>query len=191
MKKKEKQQEKDKSFWETLPGILTGLAAFLTAVGGLITLVLSLPRPNVFFPATPTPAVTAAPTEGQPVVIGSSSFTNKLHSGSVYYYDFNKPEQTTNAASGSDFSFTPDNPDDPNTQVSVSPYNGAKFAPRSPGRFPWEVEAGGMTTAQGVYSVPQRTDIPCLTSIGKYCTFSLDLQNNGDFVVSFKLYELR
>lgn len=48
-----------------------------------------------------------------------------------------------------------------------------------------------MTTAQGVYSAAQRTDIPCATSEGKYCTFSLDLQNNGDFVVSFKLYELR
>lgn len=188
---KEEHRKKGKSFWETVPGILTGLTAFLTAVGGLVTLVLSLPRPNAFFPATPTPAVTATPTTGQPVVIGSSSFSNKLHSGTVYYYDFDKPEQTTNATSGSDFDFKPDNPDDPNTQILVAPYNGAKFASRSPGRFPWEVEAGGMTTAQSVYSVPQRNDIPCTTSEGKYCTFSLDLRNNGDFVVSFKLYELR
>jgi hypothetical protein len=45
--------ENNRSFWTTLPGILTGLAAILTAVGGLITIIDELrpdPVPEVIIP---------------------------------------------------------------------------------------------------------------------------------------------
>jgi hypothetical protein len=51
------EKKERKSFWETVPGILTALAALVTAIGGCITAIVAWPRPNVFFPATPTPIV--------------------------------------------------------------------------------------------------------------------------------------
>ncbi len=45
------------TFWSTLPGVLTGLAALITAVGGLVTLIL-VSRPSGKDPA---PAATAIP----------------------------------------------------------------------------------------------------------------------------------
>ena len=49
-----------KSFWETLPGIITAIAALVTAFSGCIaTVVLTWPRPNILFPSTPTSIITA------------------------------------------------------------------------------------------------------------------------------------
>jgi hypothetical protein len=50
-------ETKKKSFWETLPGILTGIAGIFTAIGGLITVLVTV---GVFSPppeptSTPTP----------------------------------------------------------------------------------------------------------------------------------------
>ncbi len=72
----------------------------------------------------------------------------------------------------------------------IVPYNGAKFAPRSLDLFPWEVGESELTSARGVYSVPQGNKIPCITSSGRYCTFYLKIEDNGEFLVSFVLYEL-
>lgn len=61
----EEKKKDPKSFWETMPGILTGLAALVTAIGGCITIIVALPRPNIIFPATPSaqapPLSTATP----------------------------------------------------------------------------------------------------------------------------------
>lgn len=56
-----KDKEEGKSFWSTVPGILTALAALITAVGGIIVGIGTLPRPNVFFPATETATVAPPP----------------------------------------------------------------------------------------------------------------------------------
>lgn len=60
----EKNEPKPKSFWETLPGVITAVAALLTAISGCIaTVIFSWPKPNVLFPATPTPImITQLPT---------------------------------------------------------------------------------------------------------------------------------
>ena len=55
-----------KSFWSTLPGVLTAIAALITAIGGLIAIFATLPRPNPFFPATEPPAAT------EPIIIATS-----------------------------------------------------------------------------------------------------------------------
>jgi hypothetical protein len=58
-------EQKSKSFWSTMPGILTGLAAVITAVGGLL-IVLSDGLP--VFPSSPGPAETQPQhAETQPV----------------------------------------------------------------------------------------------------------------------------
>ncbi len=192
--KQEDKATKGKSFWETLPGVLTGLAALVTAIIGLITAVLSLPKPNVFFPATPTPIPTstsaafATPT-GQPILLRSSQFQAKANSG-TNYYDFDAPTQSSSLTSAADFSFQVANTKDSNSPITVSAYNGAEFGPISTGLFPWSIDPGQMTSAQGVYSVPQNAAIPCITNEGKYCTFSLGLSNNGDLTITIMLYKL-
>ncbi len=188
--KKEDKETKGKSFWETLPGILTGLAALVTAIIGLTTAILSLPRPNIFFSATsaPTSAAFVTPT-GQPVLLRSSQLQNKANSG-TNYYDFDAPAQSSSLTTAADFSFQPANTKDSNAPITVSAYNGAKFGANSTNLFPWEIDPSQMTSAQGVYSVPQNAAIPCITNEGKYCTFSLGLSSNGDLTITLKLYEL-
>jgi hypothetical protein len=68
-----------KSFWTTLPGILTGTAAVLTALGALLAALGSaglLSRPGTT-PAAPPPASEPAPAivttgERSPVVTGTT-----------------------------------------------------------------------------------------------------------------------
>jgi hypothetical protein len=68
-----------KSFWTTLPGILTGIAAVLTALGALIAALGSaglLSRPGTTPPAPP-PAAESAPAvtttgDRSPVVTGTT-----------------------------------------------------------------------------------------------------------------------
>ncbi len=61
MEKKSSEEEK-KSFWNTLPGILTGIAAIITAVGSCIAIVVSSPRIlDLIFPVTPTPTLVVQP----------------------------------------------------------------------------------------------------------------------------------
>lgn len=56
-----------KSFWQTLPGIITAFAALITAIGGCIAVVFGIPAiSNAVFGATPTPIVsqtTSSPTQ--------------------------------------------------------------------------------------------------------------------------------
>jgi hypothetical protein len=44
--RKTEDPEKSKGFWQTLPGILTGVAALITAITGLIVGVIHTPSPN-------------------------------------------------------------------------------------------------------------------------------------------------
>ena len=85
----DKKNEK-KSFWESVPGILTAIAALITACGGIIVAIGTLPRPNIFFPSTeiaPTifpsatpyfPPITETPTVSNSTyhIIFQESFTN-------------------------------------------------------------------------------------------------------------------
>ncbi len=49
----------EKSFLETLPGILTATAALITAIGGCIAVIFGIPAiTNMVFPPQPTPAAT-------------------------------------------------------------------------------------------------------------------------------------
>jgi RNA polymerase sigma-70 factor (ECF subfamily) len=53
------EETKKKTFWETVPGILTGIAGVFTAIGGLITVLVTI---GVFSPPPePTPTPTAVP----------------------------------------------------------------------------------------------------------------------------------
>jgi hypothetical protein len=44
MTNENKEEKTKKSFWETLPGILTALAAIIAALGGCLAIVLASPR---------------------------------------------------------------------------------------------------------------------------------------------------
>jgi len=50
----------EKSFWSTLPGILTGIAAILTAIGGLIIALNAAGIISISPDATPTPTPPSA-----------------------------------------------------------------------------------------------------------------------------------
>src|SRR5919109_4241977 len=52
------EQPKPQSWWQTLPGILTATAAFITAITGLL---VALHQAGVFQPATPQPSQEARP----------------------------------------------------------------------------------------------------------------------------------
>lgn len=43
-KRQKPTEDKEPNFWQTLPGILTGLAALVTAVGGFLAIVVNSPR---------------------------------------------------------------------------------------------------------------------------------------------------
>lgn len=59
-----------KSFWSTLPGILTALAAFATAIGGCITIIVSSPTlMNMILPPTPSVTVIAMGTTDTPIPV--------------------------------------------------------------------------------------------------------------------------
>jgi len=77
------EKKKDHSFWSTLPGILTGLAAMITAVGAII---LALPKPNIFFPPTATPPAVFAtlnPPMDIPITLTSGPPSPQITSPSV------------------------------------------------------------------------------------------------------------
>jgi len=109
--------------------------------------------------------------------------------GRLYYYDIDAATQVMGSDNEVDFWFKADNPQDPNSKVGVLPVNGAKYAPRSAGLFPWELDESSFTSSQGVYPVPQRQDIPCYTSKRQPCTFRLQSDPGGDLLVSFVLYK--
>lgn len=83
MSGKEANEKKIKSFWETVPGILTGIAALVTAIGGCVAVLVSNPRLiDLVIPSSPTPypAVNPAPpvpsaTPGSPALAAEPTNT--------------------------------------------------------------------------------------------------------------------
>lgn len=59
MKDKKEEKKKEGSFWATLPGILKGCAAVITAIGGLI---VALYAAGIILRPTPEPYITPTPT---------------------------------------------------------------------------------------------------------------------------------
>jgi hypothetical protein len=68
MEKKQEEQKKQ-NFWTTLPGIFTGLAAIITAIGGLIAALITIGAlESPFPPPTPLPPSSDAPIDtAQPI----------------------------------------------------------------------------------------------------------------------------
>lgn len=67
----EEKKKERKSFWETVPGILTALAALVTAIGGCIATIVASPRIlDIILPSSPTPIIltstSARPKDTQP-----------------------------------------------------------------------------------------------------------------------------
>lgn len=72
-------KNEEKSFWTTVPGILTGIAAIITAIGGLI---IALNAAGIFTDTnTPTPT-TSTPTPTP--TIGSISISSSPSGASIY-----------------------------------------------------------------------------------------------------------
>lgn len=66
-------ESKGKSFWQTLPGIITSLAALITAIGGCVAVVFGIPAiSNRIFGDAPTPTAIQVPpsTETPPAILG-------------------------------------------------------------------------------------------------------------------------
>lgn len=57
-------QDKDARWWQTLPGVLTGIAALITAIGGIVAIVLQAPRPPTAVPTKSTTGRIATPADG-------------------------------------------------------------------------------------------------------------------------------
>jgi hypothetical protein len=74
----------EKSFWRTLPGILTGIAAVISAIGGLI-LALNAAGIITISPVTPTPTPTPLiPTPTTTPTTGSISVSSSPSGASIY-----------------------------------------------------------------------------------------------------------
>ncbi len=183
--------------WKNIGKWLSGIAA--TVVAGVLVWWLTQgirPKPGPQPPAPPSSQSSTHPAGpkkklSEPTVVRRSMYRSPLDVGArLYYYDFDKPERLSNVTPAADFFFKPDSGDQ-DTRIGVVPHNGASFAPRSPDLFPWEIDQGKLTSAHGVYSVPQNKNIPCITSDGTNCTFKLTLEDDGEFAVSFVLYKLR
>jgi hypothetical protein len=70
-----------KNFWQTVPGVITGLATILTAALGLIPILTGgdeNPQPQSTQSASPTPTTSSTPTSGS-----SSSSSGNSNSGNV------------------------------------------------------------------------------------------------------------
>ena len=200
-----------KSFWTTLPGILTGITGVITATGGLLVIlhqvgVIGLKtneipneseqgktkverRINEIEPEIET-KLKLEEEKGEPVLLSTSACSRPK--GRIKYWDFDRPNCSPidNKTIESDFWFKANDPRDPDTMFGVVPHNGAKIAPRHPDSFPWEIKAHDFTSAQGVYSVPQHKRIPCITSNGLLCQFMIWLEGDNKRLTFFR-YEIR
>jgi len=103
--------QKRKSFWISIPGILISIAVLIAAIAGLIAAIGTLPRPNIFFPATeiapsatplsftvtaitpsrpltdtPSPTLTFATTVTPRVVIGNGILVDSSRDGGLWWF---------------------------------------------------------------------------------------------------------
>jgi len=57
-------KKSEKSFWETVPGIITAIAGLISAIGGCIVIVFGVPQiADRLFPPSPTPIVSPPPSD--------------------------------------------------------------------------------------------------------------------------------
>lgn len=188
-----------KNWWTTLPGVLTSIATFVTAITGLIIALNTIRKPadtstgaktevsaKGSSPVTPAPKHTIRKDHQ---VVNRSSFKVPLTPGSrLHYYDIDAAQELDARGSEVDFFFKPDDSKDPKSKIGVGPMNGARYAARFPGLLPWEVDPGKFTSSGGVYSVGQGENIPCYTSENRPCTFLIRVEPQGELFVSFALY---
>jgi TPR repeat protein len=133
-------------------------------------------------PAPPTAGPTRSPKDWKAI---PGDFKIPPGSTRLYFYDFDARTQNTDESPGVDFWFKADS-SAPDALIGVTSYNGAKFAPSSTETPPWDLQKDRFMAKRG--HVPQGTDIPCITSEGRYCTFRVVRQKNGQIAVSFVLY---
>jgi len=202
----EENNSSKKSWWQTLPGVLTAIAGFITAISGLV---LALYQTGVLplsqGPNSQSNTLVEKGDSGKPQRVidkpksQKSTLDHKLVRRSAYrtpitagtrlsYYDFDSGMKLDDRTNSVDFFFKPDDIRDPKTKIGVAPVNGAKYAPRSAGSLPWEVDASQFTSAGGVYSVPQGQEFPCMTSNNRPCTFQIRLEAK-EMLVPFALYQ--
>lgn len=118
------------------------------------------------------------------------AFRSPLRVGAkLHFYDIDSGVQLDAQSGQADFFFKPDDLQNPATRIGVDALNGAKYAPRFAGLFPWEVEPGGFVSSGGVISVDPGVDIPCFTSDNRPCTFQVRVEPQGEMFVSVALYK--
>jgi hypothetical protein len=163
--------------------MLTAIAGMITAITGLIAVLNQTGVINIGRWGSSPPN----PTER--VLLRRSLFRGSIAPGAKrHFYDVDGPAQLDTRTGAVDFFFKPDNANDPHTRVGVDPLNGARYAPRSAGRLPWEVPPAEFTASGGVYSIAQGEEIPCYTSDGRPCMFQIRLEPPDRMSVSFALY---
>jgi len=133
-----------------------------------------------------------------PTISKRGSFHNPLRNGNkLYAYDFDLNQQLPNCMEGdADFFFRPDSIYKPDTRIAVYPCAPAQYAPQFAGHMPWEIRndeyiTRGQKSAGPSNSVAQEELIPCRTSAGFYCQFSLKLDANGELTISYVVYNSR
>lgn len=108
----------------------------------------------------------------------SNPLSNYDFDGGQNYDDFQNPDV--------DFFFKPDNAANPQSLVGVDPLNGAKIGGGYLDVLPWEIPQDQFMTT--FYSVPQNRQIPCITSQGVYCSFTLVIAENG-LTIGYTVYD--
>lgn len=174
----------ERSFWVTFPGIATAIAALLGSLAALLPVMQSLG----WIGARPSGPPTTNGPPGKEPVLSSTSACGQPASESLKYWDFDAEGcvSSDHPTPRSDFWFKANDHRDPGSDWGVVPSNGAKFAPRHPDRFPWKVPHEEFTTASGVYSVPAKKPIPCITSEGLLCQFVIWPQDDQIRVTIFR-----
>ncbi len=173
---------KPKSFWHTLPGILTALAGLIGSIAGIVTIAISLG----WLSTTLKPPAPRGDSEVTWSVVSALTCRETGPLGDrwgISYWDFDSDQCTPyrEPVAGADFIFKPVYPNQgENTMFGVGPHHGARFAPLQQGRPPWEVPLSEFT--KDMHAVPTRTKYPCLTNNGTLCQFEIIVTNNYVYV---------
>lgn len=112
--KKNDGEKKEKSFWGTLPGILTGIAAIVTAIGGLLVglsaagLLKATPTPTVAVVITAdTPTATLLPPTNTPLSPTETPTLTPIHTPTVTPTFTPTPTPTSTNTPTATATFTP------------------------------------------------------------------------------------
>lgn len=126
---------------------------------------------------------TSAQSPARPTVYVSKSLGTRLEVGTrLPYWDFDNARLELTRTNDADFFFKP-NDSSAGATISISPVNGARYyvwADQDRRTSPWGVSKELFTTA--VSSLPQHSLVLCITSDGRFCRFSLRIDQNQLFV---------